>query len=76
MPLQSVLADFDDLLGHDAISGDVIQRDAVRDITLLADTIRLASSVLGRFPDMLGPQVMPRCKRSNFRPALSILTFR
>lgn len=48
MPLQAVLADFEDVLTvHDD-----------RDVKLLADALRLSSSVLNRYPDMLGPQVI------------------
>jgi len=48
MPLQAVLADFEDLL---SVNDD-------RDVKLLADALRLSSSVLNRYPDMLGPQVI------------------
>ena len=50
MPLQSVLVDFEDLLEH------VYQKDA----KLIADAIRLSSSVLSHYPDMLGPQIIGR----------------
>ena len=50
MPLQSVLSDFEDLLEH------VYQKD----VKLIADVIRLSSSVLTHYPDMLGPQIIGR----------------
>ncbi|XP_069111532.1 NACHT and WD repeat domain-containing protein 2-like [Argopecten irradians] len=50
MPLQSVLADFEDLLEH------VYQKD----VKLIADAIRLSSSILSHYPDMLGPQIIGR----------------
>jgi len=55
MPLQSILTDFDDLLSHSVTSQDV----NLRDVILLADALRLASSVLSRYSDMLAPQVRP-----------------
>lgn len=50
MPLQSVLADFEDLLEH------VYQKD----VKLIADAIRLSSSILNHYPSMLGPQITGR----------------
>ncbi|XP_050388645.1 NACHT and WD repeat domain-containing protein 2 [Patella vulgata] len=50
MPLQSVLADFEDLL----------QSKYDNDVKLIADTIRLSSSILSHHPDMLGPQIIGR----------------
>ncbi|KAJ8313494.1 hypothetical protein KUTeg_008055 [Tegillarca granosa] len=50
MPLQTVLADFEDLLEH------VYQKD----VKLIADAIRLSSSILSHYPDMLGPQIIGR----------------
>lgn len=50
MPLQSVLADFEDLLEH------VYQKD----VKLIADAIRLSSSILSHYPNMLGPQISGR----------------
>ncbi|XP_060597437.1 NACHT and WD repeat domain-containing protein 2-like [Ruditapes philippinarum] len=50
MPLQSVLSDFEDLLDH------VYQKD----VKLIADVIRLSSSILGHCPDNLGPQIIGR----------------
>ena len=50
MPLQSVLSDFEDLLEH------AYQKD----VKLIADVIRLSSSVLSHYPDMLGPQIIGR----------------
>jgi hypothetical protein len=54
MILNSVLTDFDDLLARDV---ELIPHEVIREVTLLADALRLASSVLVRHPDMLGPQV-------------------
>lgn len=50
MPLQSVVADFEDLLEH------VYQKD----VKLIADAIRLSSSILNHYPGMLGPQITGR----------------
>lgn len=50
MPLQSVLSDFEDLLDH------VYQKD----VKLIADVIRLSSSILSHYPDNLGPQIIGR----------------
>lgn len=50
MPLQSVLSDFEDLLSH------VYQKD----VKLIADVIRLSSSILSHYPDNLGPQIIGR----------------
>ena len=50
MPLQSVLSDFEDLLEN------VYQKD----VKLIADVIRLSSSILSHYPDMLGPQIIGR----------------
>ncbi|XP_064648000.1 NACHT and WD repeat domain-containing protein 2-like [Lineus longissimus] len=50
MPLQSVLADFEDAMNH--------IKD--KDIKLVADAIRLSSSVLVQIPSMIGPQIIGR----------------
>ena len=50
MPLQSVLADFEDALQH--------QFD--KDVKLLADALRLSASILSHHPNMLGPQIVGR----------------
>ncbi|KAK0046460.1 NACHT and WD repeat domain-containing protein 2 [Biomphalaria pfeifferi] len=50
MPLQSVIADFEDLLSH---AYD-------KDVRLIADAIGLSSSILSHYPDMLGPQITGR----------------
>ena len=50
MPLQAVLSDFEDLLEH------VNQKD----VKLIADVIRLSSSILSHYPDNLGPQIIGR----------------
>ena len=50
MPLQSVLADFEEFL----------EAKNDRDVKLLADALRLSASVLGRYPEMVGPQIVGR----------------
>ncbi|XP_012943969.1 NACHT and WD repeat domain-containing protein 2 [Aplysia californica] len=50
MPLQSVVADFEDLLNH------VYDKD----VRVIADAIRLSSSILSHYPDMVGPQITGR----------------
>lgn len=50
MPLQSVLADFDDILSYENEPS----------VEILADTIRLSASVLSRYPDMLTAQIVGR----------------
>ncbi|CAL1545368.1 unnamed protein product [Lymnaea stagnalis] len=50
MPLQSVIADFEDLLNH------VYDKD----VRIIADAIGLSSSILSHYPDMLGPQITGR----------------
>jgi hypothetical protein len=54
MLLQSVLADFEDVLSDATCTQGALDP---RDVKLLADALRLSSSVLGRHPNMLGPQV-------------------
>ncbi|XP_074658721.1 NACHT and WD repeat domain-containing protein 2-like [Tubulanus polymorphus] len=51
MPLQMVLGDFEDALN--AMPDD-------KDIALVADALRLSSSVLSKYPDMLAPQILGR----------------
>ncbi|KAL3831256.1 hypothetical protein ACJMK2_023030 [Sinanodonta woodiana] len=50
MPLQATLSDFEDLLEH------VYQKD----VKLIADAIRLSSSILSHYPSMIGPQIIGR----------------
>ena len=50
MPLQAVLADFEDALEH--------QYD--KDVKLVADALRLSSSILSHYPSMLGPNIVGR----------------
>lgn len=50
MPLQSLLADLEDLLDH----------TYDKEVKLIADAIRLSSSVLNHYPDMVGPQIIGR----------------
>ncbi|KAK3802261.1 hypothetical protein RRG08_004547, partial [Elysia crispata] len=50
MPLQSVIADFEDLLQH------VFDKD----VRVIADAIRLSSSILSHYPDNLASQITGR----------------
>lgn len=50
MPLQALLADFEDFMMN------VYDKDA----KLLSDALRLSSSILSHYPDMLGPQIVGR----------------
>ncbi|KAG7296838.1 hypothetical protein JYU34_019694 [Plutella xylostella] len=52
-PLQAVLADFEDAKLH-------VNKDAVREIMLVADGLRLGGAILGTYPDMLAPQLIGR----------------
>ena len=53
-PLQAVLGDFEDACSH------VGDRNARREITLVADSLRLGGAILGQYPDMLSPQLVGR----------------
>ena len=53
-PLQSVLSDFEDACQH------VEDKNARREITLVADSFRLGGAILGQYPDMLSPQLVGR----------------
>ena len=50
MPLQAIIADFEDALEH----------KFDQDVKLVADALRLSASMLSRHPDMLGPQIVGR----------------
>ncbi|XP_048000249.1 NACHT and WD repeat domain-containing protein 2-like [Leguminivora glycinivorella] len=52
-PLQAVLADFEDAKLH-------VNKDAVRELMLVADALRLGGAILGTYPDMLAPQLVGR----------------
>ncbi|XP_013168603.1 PREDICTED: NACHT and WD repeat domain-containing protein 2 [Papilio xuthus] len=52
-PLQAVLADFEDAKLH-------VSKDAVRELMLVADALRLGGAILGAYPDMLAPQLVGR----------------
>ncbi|XP_026317171.1 NACHT and WD repeat domain-containing protein 2 [Hyposmocoma kahamanoa] len=52
-PLQAVLADFEDAKLH-------VNKDAVRELMLVADALRLGGAILGQYPDMLAPQLVGR----------------
>ncbi len=53
-PLQAVLSDFEDACAH------VDDKDAKREIMLVADSLRLGGAILGQYPDMLAPQLVGR----------------
>ncbi|XP_065565326.1 NACHT and WD repeat domain-containing protein 2-like isoform X3 [Artemia franciscana] len=53
-PLQAVLSDFDDAFVH--IQDPHIKRQ----ITLVADALRLGGAILSHYPDMLAPQLLSR----------------
>nr|XP_049705722.1 NACHT and WD repeat domain-containing protein 2 [Helicoverpa armigera] len=52
-PLQAVLADFEDAKLH-------VNKDAVRELMLVADALRLGGAILGTYSDMLAPQLVGR----------------
>ncbi len=51
-PLQAVLSDFEDACAH------VTDKNARREIMLVADSLRLGGAILGQYPDMLAPQLV------------------
>eukprot|EP00095_Tigriopus_kingsejongensis_P001882 maker-scaffold70_size417918-snap-gene-3.18 protein:Tk01882 transcript:maker-scaffold70_size417918-snap-gene-3.18-mRNA-1 annotation:"leucine-rich repeat and wd repeat-containing protein kiaa1239-like" len=53
-PLQAVLSDFEDACNR------VEDKDAKREIMLVADSLRLGGAILGQYPDMLAPQLVGR----------------
>ncbi|KAI5640011.1 NACHT and WD repeat domain-containing protein 2 [Phthorimaea operculella] len=66
-PLQAVLADFEDAKLH-------VSKDAVRELMLVADALRLGGAILGQYPDMLAPQLVGRLlPEANTNPAVASL---
>ncbi|CAH2243694.1 jg8754 [Pararge aegeria aegeria] len=66
-PLQAVLADFEDAKLH-------VNKDAVRELMLVADALRLGGAILGAYPDMLAPQLVGRLlPEAPHNPAVSSL---
>ncbi|CAB3255055.1 unnamed protein product [Arctia plantaginis] len=66
-PLQAVLADFEDAKQH-------VNKDAVRELMLVADALRLGGAILGTYPDMLAPQLVGRLiPESSNNPAIASL---
>ena len=55
-PLQTVLSDFEDACAHMTDK----QKNEKREITLVADSLRLGGAILGQYPDMLAPQLVGR----------------
>ena len=53
-PLQKILSDFEDAFNH---IDDPVAR---RQITLVADSLRLGGAILNTYPDMLSPQLIGR----------------
>ncbi|XP_026816728.1 NACHT and WD repeat domain-containing protein 2 isoform X2 [Rhopalosiphum maidis] len=53
-PLQAVLSDFEDACAN------IDDRDATRELILVADALRLGGAILSEFPDMLAPQLIGR----------------
>ena len=53
-PLQAVLYDFEDACSH------LTDKNVKREITLVADSLRLGGAILAQYPDMLGPQLLGR----------------
>ncbi|XP_022837099.1 NACHT and WD repeat domain-containing protein 2 [Spodoptera litura] len=66
-PLQAVLADFEDAKLH-------VSKDAVRELMLVADALRLGGAILGTYSDMLAPQLVGRLlPEAPHNPAISAL---
>ncbi|CAH0599180.1 unnamed protein product [Chrysodeixis includens] len=66
-PLQAVLADFEDAKLH-------VNKDAVRELMLVADALRLGGAILGTYSDMLAPQLVGRLlPEAPHNPAISSL---
>ncbi|KAF9823507.1 hypothetical protein SFRURICE_011360 [Spodoptera frugiperda] len=66
-PLQAVLADFEDAKLH-------VSKDAVRELMLVADALRLGGAILGTYSDMLAPQLVGRLlPEAPHNPAISSL---
>ncbi|KAJ8954195.1 hypothetical protein NQ318_005790 [Aromia moschata] len=53
-PLQAVLADYEDACTH------IDDKDSKRELSLVADALRLGGAVLGPYPNMLAPQLIGR----------------
>ncbi|EEB13481.1 conserved hypothetical protein [Pediculus humanus corporis] len=53
-PLQAVLSDFEDACSHTE------DREAIRELMLVADALRLGGAILSVYPDMLAPQLIGR----------------
>ncbi|XP_023701873.1 NACHT and WD repeat domain-containing protein 2 isoform X2 [Cryptotermes secundus] len=53
-PLQAVLSDFEDACSN------IEDREATRELLLVADALRLGGAILGMYPDMLAPQLVSR----------------
>jgi NACHT domain- and WD repeat-containing protein len=53
-PLQAVLADFEDASSH------IDDKDAKRELLLVADALRLGGAILTVYPNMLAPQLIGR----------------
>ena len=53
-PLQAVLADFEDA------SSNIDDKDAKRELMLVADALRLGGAILAIYPNMLAPQLIGR----------------
>jgi WD40 repeat protein len=56
-PLQSILSDFEDSL---ELMSTTIDRNILREISLVADSLRLAAPVVIQYPNMIGPQIIAR----------------
>ncbi|KDQ84119.1 Leucine-rich repeat and WD repeat-containing protein [Zootermopsis nevadensis] len=53
-PLQAVLSDFEDACNN------IEDREATRELMLVADALRLGGAILGQYPNMLAPQLVSR----------------
>ncbi|XP_066996019.2 NACHT and WD repeat domain-containing protein 2 [Anabrus simplex] len=53
-PLQAVLSDFEDACNN------IDDREATRELMLVADALRLGGAILSVYPDMLAPQLVAR----------------
>ncbi|CAB3365460.1 Hypothetical predicted protein [Cloeon dipterum] len=53
-PLQAVLSDFEDACAH------LSNKETIRELTLVADALRLGGAILGVYPDMLASQLVGR----------------
>ena len=55
--LQSVLSDFEDSIVH---MNKEYDQNVLKEISLLADTLKLSAPVIMQYPNMLGPQILAR----------------